>query len=611
MANDIGAVDWPARTARLSIRPADRGRPGGHVDVPPAARGGEWLTRLPTDREATPSSSWPRTGSPRPWCSSGTARWSATSCTRVEDAWAQTEVEEQAKGTQAELGWVIAPEHAGQGYATEAAPELLRISFEDLGLRRVVRAVLRRQRGVVEADGAARDAPGGARRGRVAAPDSGGGSTACATPSSRTSGELVVRRRSDAAGPERGRTGRCAPSGWPSARRRAEDADPMFVIRRRPEVAEWLPSQPADPAEWAEKFAEPDRLAVTLALELDGEIIGDLYLNMKDAWAQAEVEEQAKATQAEIGWVVAPEHAGRGYGTEAAGRAAPDLLRGPRPAPRGRALLRGQPGLLADHGEARDAPRGVRRTRVAAPDPRLARRHDLRDPGRRVAGRTAGRGLMPQDLGAVDWPVRTERLSIRPCRPTTSRPRGSSARNPGVGEWLGQAHDDRAEYEQRFNDPDRMAKVLVVERDGQVVGDQMLVIGDAWGQAEVAEQAKARRRRSAGSSTRTTPARGTPPKRPPRLLRICFESLGLRRVIAISFADNVPSWGSWSGWACAASSTAYATRCTGRADGSTRSPTRCSPMSGAPGSHDRPRTGPGKHAPGPGKFPWPGAQFPG
>jgi len=98
----------------------------------------------------------------------------------------------------------------------------------------------------------------------------------------------------------------------------AEDADPMFDFRCRPEVAEWLPSLPTDRAVWAERFVEPDRLAVTLALELDGNVIGDLYLNVKDAWAQTEVEDQAKGTQAEIGWVVAPEHAGQGYATEAA-----------------------------------------------------------------------------------------------------------------------------------------------------------------------------------------------------------------------------------------------------------------------------------------------------
>lgn len=56
---------------------------------------------------------------------------------RVEDAWAQGEVKEQALGTCAEIGWCFDPGVAGQGYATEAAAELLRLAFEDLGLRRV------------------------------------------------------------------------------------------------------------------------------------------------------------------------------------------------------------------------------------------------------------------------------------------------------------------------------------------------------------------------------------------------------------------------------------------------------------------------------------------
>src|SRR5690606_31307864 len=55
----------------------------------------------------------------------------------IQQAWAQAEVAEQAKGTQAELGWVLDPAHHGQGYATEAVRELLRLCFEDLGLHRV------------------------------------------------------------------------------------------------------------------------------------------------------------------------------------------------------------------------------------------------------------------------------------------------------------------------------------------------------------------------------------------------------------------------------------------------------------------------------------------
>ena len=56
---------------------------------------------------------------------------------RIGDAWSQVEVADRARGVQAELGWTLDPAHGGQGYATEAVGELLRICFEDLGLRRV------------------------------------------------------------------------------------------------------------------------------------------------------------------------------------------------------------------------------------------------------------------------------------------------------------------------------------------------------------------------------------------------------------------------------------------------------------------------------------------
>ena len=56
---------------------------------------------------------------------------------QIEDAWAQAEVADQAHGVHADLGWVLHPDHAGHGYATEAVRELLRLCFEELGLRRV------------------------------------------------------------------------------------------------------------------------------------------------------------------------------------------------------------------------------------------------------------------------------------------------------------------------------------------------------------------------------------------------------------------------------------------------------------------------------------------
>jgi RimJ/RimL family protein N-acetyltransferase len=45
---------------------------------------------------------------------------------------------------QGEIGYVIHPEHAGNGYATEAAELMLRLGFDQLGLHRIVGSMDRR-----------------------------------------------------------------------------------------------------------------------------------------------------------------------------------------------------------------------------------------------------------------------------------------------------------------------------------------------------------------------------------------------------------------------------------------------------------------------------------
>ena len=57
---------------------------------------------------------------------------------RREDAWSQLGMADVARGSQAELGWVLDPAHRGHGYATEAVGELVRYAFDDLAVRRVV-----------------------------------------------------------------------------------------------------------------------------------------------------------------------------------------------------------------------------------------------------------------------------------------------------------------------------------------------------------------------------------------------------------------------------------------------------------------------------------------
>jgi len=149
---------------------------------------------------------------------------------------------------------------------------------------------------------------------------------------------------------------------------------------------------------------------------------------------------------------------------------------------------------------------------------------------------------MPQDLSPVDWPVRTERLTIRPAGVDDAEATWRIRSIPEVSHWLTREAYDRERYARNFADPERLAKTLVVERDGVVVGDLMLSVEDGWAQAEVADRARGVQAElgwvidpaHAGQGFATEAARA--------LLRICFEDLGLRRVIAQCFADNVASW---------------------------------------------------------------------
>ena len=96
-----------------------------------------------------------------------------------------------------------------------------------------------------------------------------------------------------------------------------DDLEAMWAYRRIDEVSRWLTRAPASFEEFRPHLEDPEGLAKTLVIELDGAVIGDLMLQIDDAWAQAEVAEDARGVQAELGWVVHPDHAGQGYATEA------------------------------------------------------------------------------------------------------------------------------------------------------------------------------------------------------------------------------------------------------------------------------------------------------
>jgi len=87
-----------------------------------------------------------------------------------------------------------------------------------------------------------------------------------------------------------------------------------------------------------------------------------------------------------------------------------------------------------------------------------------------------------------------------------------------------------------------MAKTLVIEREGVVIGDLMIAPEDAWAQAEVADQAKGVQAEIGWCLDPAAGGRGYATEAVREVIRICFEELGLRRLIANCFADNEPSW---------------------------------------------------------------------
>lgn len=97
----------------------------------------------------------------------------------------------------------------------------------------------------------------------------------------------------------------------------ADDAEKTFAYRQLEGVGRWLRETPTDLEAYRATFADPERLAATIIAEAAGVTIGDFMLRIQDAWAQAEVSDQARGRQVELGWVLDPAFTGRGYATEA------------------------------------------------------------------------------------------------------------------------------------------------------------------------------------------------------------------------------------------------------------------------------------------------------
>src|SRR5262245_28796946 len=137
MAPRLDDISWPVRTERLTIRRFAGADTDALWQIRRQDSVGQWMTAASKDLDEFREKFKDADRVEKTLVVELDGRVIGDVMIAVEDAWSQAEVTAQARGVQAELGWCLDPAYEGRGYATEAVGTLLRLCFDELGLRRV------------------------------------------------------------------------------------------------------------------------------------------------------------------------------------------------------------------------------------------------------------------------------------------------------------------------------------------------------------------------------------------------------------------------------------------------------------------------------------------
>lgn len=145
-------------------------------------------------------------------------------------------------------------------------------------------------------------------------------------------------------------------------------------------------------------------------------------------------------------------------------------------------------------------------------------------------------------LSELTWPRKTRRLSLRIAVEADLVPMWEIRRLDEVGRWMTEASKDKDAFLAKALEDGRLGSTLSVELDGAYVGDLMLRIESPWAQGEVKELAANTQAEIGWCLDPAVQGQGFGTEAAAELIRIGFEDLGLRRLVANCFADNEPSW---------------------------------------------------------------------
>jgi len=148
----------------------------------------------------------------------------------------------------------------------------------------------------------------------------------------------------------------------------------------------------------------------------------------------------------------------------------------------------------------------------------------------------------------ISWPLRTDRLVIRPPRTSDLDQLLPLRMHPETNRWYMVTTVDPDRYSRLLLDTaeDPRAWSFVAERDSRIVGTVSLDVNDGMGQGMLDDDKPLPLRRCEGQigymvhPDQHGQGYGTEMVR--AVLDFAFVRLGLRRVVAGCFADNIGSW---------------------------------------------------------------------
>ncbi|MBO0883977.1 MAG: GNAT family N-acetyltransferase [Mycobacterium sp.] len=146
------------------------------------------------------------------------------------------------------------------------------------------------------------------------------------------------------------------------------------------------------------------------------------------------------------------------------------------------------------------------------------------------------------EVTLIEWPVSTERLSLRAYTPDDIDALWTFEQLPQVQQWLGWAPISRDELREAMDAKSSNTTHVMVRLNSTIIGHIMIMPRDSWAQMDVLDRAKGLEAELGWMFNPAHGGKGYATEAVGAAIGLCFDALNVRRIHAGCFADNTASW---------------------------------------------------------------------